>query len=515
MSKKTFKVLLFSIIALGVTLRFFFASILPLWLDERYSLLFAWEGGPAILLFQSKDVHPGLFYLLLKGILFLTSDLHLLRFLTSLFPQLLGICLLLYWMNKRQFSQLSILVAALLLFLNPFLIYLGAQLRMYGLVSLFSCLTFIAVQEWMRDQESKKKFLGVVGVLLLGNASSYAFFFLSAGVLLFMVTELLTKKSWGKGAVLSAITIMIAEFFFLADIPFKKNFEAAAWIPSPSLANLPSLIMTVLGFSNDHFLAVRSLKSESIAGYVLIGVLLFCFYFYFLKIKNEFILPIKKQVLLMLLIPVAGIVLLSVLFPLLSQRHFFYLFIPKISFFLPRFFVPQLIFFSAYIAVVSSSLNMGHLTRGWKKALLLLCICLSLLWVRTYSVMMDHSNALQLNEEKKIAALQKKRELEANTDTTVTILPAWIALTSLNSKNLTQIEAIKKEVDAAEKLERLLFSNTEFNCSELNNRRVFYLPADTAATVQETYEQKVSSLESCCEEVVDSTVSKEWSCPAR
>ncbi len=163
------------IIGLGLFVRVVLAAHYPLWLDERFSLLFSWNRTPLELLIQNKDVHPGLSYVFLKGLLVFTRDLFALRLLLSVLPQLIGSLCVVWWARRKQWSAVAVLFLAFVLFLDPFFVFTGIHLRMYGLVCLAASLTYIALKRFQQNK-STQRLLAVLALLLVGNAISYAVF---------------------------------------------------------------------------------------------------------------------------------------------------------------------------------------------------------------------------------------------------------------------------------------------------------------------------------------------------
>ncbi|MBC7243134.1 MAG: glycosyltransferase family 39 protein, partial [Anaerolineae bacterium] len=130
------------ILLAGLLLRLLRLDFQPLWFDEGYSFYFSHLPAPALLAATAVDIHPPLYYLVLKAWLALT-DLFL--------PAVIGARLLsvlwgtatipLLWAIGRRLGRgRAGLLAAGLLAISPFHIYYSQEVRMYGMVTCLGAL---------------------------------------------------------------------------------------------------------------------------------------------------------------------------------------------------------------------------------------------------------------------------------------------------------------------------------------------------------------------------------------
>ena len=319
--------LIVAIFCIGLGLRLYPALTQAPWLDEIYSLYFANNFSALKLIFQPPEAHPGAYYLLLKILLNFSTNLFLLRTITSIIPVLIG-SYLIYRQTKSTF-----LLAVLLL--NPFFIHMSWQLRMYGLTFMFSVLL---IQLFLNSSPfNHKKFL------LLSLLSTLFSFSLIIPVFCLYLYQYSREKNIKN---LLYFTLIPLEFFITKGFfTYKKYVEYAAWINSPSFTNIPNTILTSLGFGTD----INNLTSSTFF-VALLFFLIFIPLVYLLSKRNKlffytFTLP--------LLITIA----ISASFPFLSQRFFFYHFIPKVSLFIPRFLLPLSLYFYLFLL---QSFNKKH-----------------------------------------------------------------------------------------------------------------------------------------------------------
>ncbi|MCX6031207.1 MAG: glycosyltransferase family 39 protein [Chloroflexi bacterium] len=122
---------------LALFLRVLRLDFQPLWWDEGYSVWFATHGLGQMAALTAEDIHPPLYYALLHGwILLLGARPVALRLLSVAFGSLAVPAI--YLAGRRLFKPRVALLAALLLALNPLHIFYSQEVRMYGLMALWS-----------------------------------------------------------------------------------------------------------------------------------------------------------------------------------------------------------------------------------------------------------------------------------------------------------------------------------------------------------------------------------------
>lgn len=194
MNSKSFW-LLFSIAAL---LRLAFIWIPPLWYDENFSLIVArlpWsQFWQAIL----GDVHPPLYYLIIRPIAQLTTIPWLIRLPSVIFSLA---ALWLFWRILLCWSSIPDRIqsaALILMVISPVQLWFAQEARMYALFEMLVLLSFYAFQ---REQW---KLLTVANILLI-YTQNYALFYLA-------IFALLIVLSW-RWQGLPAIIVPIAAWF--------------------------------------------------------------------------------------------------------------------------------------------------------------------------------------------------------------------------------------------------------------------------------------------------------------
>lgn len=132
-SQTKFYLIFILILVLAAALRFYNITAISLWHDEAFSALLIKYPFPEMIYRIGLDVHPALYYIILKPWAYLFSDsLFSLRAFSAFFGILTvwGVYLLI----KEVFNRKKLgLLAALFVAINPFQVAYGAEARMYTL----------------------------------------------------------------------------------------------------------------------------------------------------------------------------------------------------------------------------------------------------------------------------------------------------------------------------------------------------------------------------------------------
>ena len=138
-----------------------------IWFDEAYSILVAEHSWAEIVHLTSQDVHPPVYYWLLKAwmMLFGSSELSL-RGMSALF---LGLSVVATGLLLRKFFGAKAALQALpFLVFAPYLLRYGFEIRMYALCSLIGVVaTYILVIARDEEQIKKRRLLYLIYALLV------------------------------------------------------------------------------------------------------------------------------------------------------------------------------------------------------------------------------------------------------------------------------------------------------------------------------------------------------------
>ena len=164
------------ILLLAALLRFYRLDAQSLWSDEGNSVSLARAGFAEIAARTAHDIHPPLYYWLLKIwlALFGASEFALRSLSAILAVILVG---LIYGLGRRLFGPKVGLAAAFVAALSPFQVYYAQETRMYMLLALLSTLAvWLAVEVWWSDATWPLwPALGYTATVTLGLYTQYAF----------------------------------------------------------------------------------------------------------------------------------------------------------------------------------------------------------------------------------------------------------------------------------------------------------------------------------------------------
>ena len=310
-------IILFLIISIGLFLRLRIISIADLWLDEIFSVNLTKLSWYDLLFSQGEYwdfVHPPLYYILLKiwisfsdGVLWLKT-LGLLFYIASSF--------LLYKTIHQLFSKKTAILTVLFYAVNPFIINLDIQVRMYGILSFFLIISqYLYITKIL--QKIQLKFFESLFIAVIFSISFFidygaVWFFIPIALFTFLTKEKTYIRNFFQVGLLSGLLSAYQIVFFV------KITNASA-----TAGSVPANI-------NSDFILRELLK---IFGFFdpnnLIYLLAFiaCFIFIFINLASVYKKKLQmskehRNIFMFLLLAMFLPVLLSVLFSLTKKPIF-------------------------------------------------------------------------------------------------------------------------------------------------------------------------------------------------
>jgi mannosyltransferase len=129
MSKNTERILLFSILLLTISIRLAFLTQKNLWFDEVFSWHLSLDSFYTIIVRTSADIHPPLYYFILKIWSFIFGDsVFSMRLLSTIFTS--AAVFFIYPLCKRVMSPLNALMVLVLYAVSPLNLYYSQEARM-------------------------------------------------------------------------------------------------------------------------------------------------------------------------------------------------------------------------------------------------------------------------------------------------------------------------------------------------------------------------------------------------
>jgi mannosyltransferase len=206
--------ILFAILALAVTLRFFQLDAQSFWNDEGTSARVAERSLPLITAAAIGDIHPPLYYYALhfwRGI-FGSSESALRGFSAALGVILVG---LIYLLGRQLFDEFTALAAAFVAAVNPFQVYYSQEARMYMLLAVWAAASTYLLVRCLKET----RFLSASGLLYVlaaagGMYTHYAFpFVLVAHNLVALAWLVARRGNWRKLAAWVGLQIGVVALY--------------------------------------------------------------------------------------------------------------------------------------------------------------------------------------------------------------------------------------------------------------------------------------------------------------
>jgi len=317
--------LLFPVLLLGLVLRIP-GITRSLWIDEIYSVTVRGSMNLFGLITTSSDPHPPVYYLVLKGWMFLFGNSPVaVRSLSVLFG--VGAIGAVYMLADELYDNRIGLIAALLMSISTFNIQYSQTARMYSMLVFFSALSTYFYILLIRNHNLDNRFGYIVTTLLMLMVHIYGSFILLAQLLHLgarVVTnrDIQTAKRW-------SVTQMFASGLFLpwAGLIAAPNYlfgdgTEVRWLGEPTLQLLRDILLAYSGLPvNYPKINFNSLTFTigSLVGVIILGSLLWQLYS-----EREIKSQIQRSVLLLALLVstvVVPFIISMAVIPLLEVRY--------------------------------------------------------------------------------------------------------------------------------------------------------------------------------------------------
>ncbi len=237
-----FKLAFIIIILLGFGLRLYTLTATDAWLDEAFSGIFVSQSWTELFHLVSQDVHPFLYFVLLKLWAYLFgSNLYALRFFSLLFG--MAILPLTYAVMKRCFNnqRLALLTMGLVA-INPFLVDYAVEARSYALVCMLGLASvWFLVRALQQPLHYNRYWCGFSICIALNFLTHLFTVFFSITLLLFALWFYRqTIKHTLAVLAMSSVPLLLGIMSWLPIILFyRKAGKGGFWIPAVDITILP------------------------------------------------------------------------------------------------------------------------------------------------------------------------------------------------------------------------------------------------------------------------------------
>ncbi|PRA30396.1 glycosyltransferase family 39 protein [Pseudomonas poae] len=188
------------ILALAVALRFYHLTSAAIWGDEGSSLLLSEYAATDLWFHAAHDVHPPLYFFMLRGWIELFGDsIWSIRGMSAI-PGVIAVGLGI-WLTRQLSTRRAAVLAGILLALLPTAVRYSQEVRMYSLLGVWLLGATLALVYWARTPERTRYLAAYV---LLMSAGFYTHYFTALCVLVHWAylgtlqrdERLLTRPAW-------------------------------------------------------------------------------------------------------------------------------------------------------------------------------------------------------------------------------------------------------------------------------------------------------------------------------
>ena len=250
------------------------------WYDEAFSLELVQHNYCEIISLTARDVHPPLYYIILKLIASLITNLsggHIGLVTAAKFVSFLPIiilCFICFTYIKREYGQFVAALSSLWLCLAPSFFQYALEIRMYSWALLFVSIAFLASIRLMTGVGKRLEWI-IFTASVVGAAYTHYFAGLAAGILFawLFCFRFFTHQS-NKHTVIAALVAALlylpwfAVFFQQLSV-VRSNY----WIPATTIWTIVEYAYFVLGDVNNKITLVHAL----LVSYILYVIVLRCF----------------------------------------------------------------------------------------------------------------------------------------------------------------------------------------------------------------------------------------------
>lgn len=148
-----------------------------IWYDEAFGLVAIRHSLSEMINLLALDVHPPLYYIILKEMSIFGPYAYLAYRLVSVIPLLAGLSVTALWLNKK-YSYMAAMIYLFVMMASPQVLHFGVEMRMYGLAFFFVSMTMIACMNLMEEETTQ----GFAFVTIFATLSAYTHYFAGAGV---------------------------------------------------------------------------------------------------------------------------------------------------------------------------------------------------------------------------------------------------------------------------------------------------------------------------------------------
>ena len=226
-----------------------------IWGDEGFSIVLARQGIGGILSGTAADVHPPLYYLILKIVISILGESVFVLHLTS-FLAFVGLCILIMTYVRKNFGLLSAYLALFFAGWTEYGVVYSVEIRMYSMALLFITLTFCMAYKVIGNADMKDWGIMSVFALLSGYTHYFALIAVAFMILGVFILCLVKKQEqvWKKIGVTVAICVVGYLPWLVAMLTTVERTVGDFWLTTvPTFRECMDMFLGAMDYSHKLF----------------------------------------------------------------------------------------------------------------------------------------------------------------------------------------------------------------------------------------------------------------------
>lgn len=245
-------------IYIGIGSMFLFCFSKYLWIDESFSLSLIDHDYKTLVALAAKDVHPPLYYIILKFVVDVTYKILPFSYTRIYFAKLVSVIPYVFllivgekYISKKYGRYVATIFEVLILGMSNFTNY-SVEIRMYSLALLFTTIAFGAYVEIIENTAPKLKhwIIFVLSSILAAYTHYYACIAVAFLYIILFVKSLKNKKEMVTWTVCSIITVVAYLPWLGILLSQFSKVSSGYWIESIGFRTIWNYTVFVFGYYN-------------------------------------------------------------------------------------------------------------------------------------------------------------------------------------------------------------------------------------------------------------------------
>jgi mannosyltransferase len=243
-----------------------------IWFDEGYSVAYAQTNYSYIM--QPHDVHPPVYYMILRAWMSVAQDPMWLRMLSLIFG--IGSLILFYKIVNKRFDADTATFATCIMALTTTFWYYSTEIRMYALLHFLGLSAFYALLKYEKNEWSIWSYLGISFVMLFVHYMAILYI----GMMMLYILIVIRPPFWESIRIVcrQGVIAIPAIVYFL----IQKTRVDGLWFKKPNFISVPSSLYFYF-FKGDGEYTV----GQTFIGLAILGVIIWLIWKYVAKVLRD------------------------------------------------------------------------------------------------------------------------------------------------------------------------------------------------------------------------------------